>query len=85
MALMTLALAACRVAADECDTQGALERLQTEVVGELDEKQAERAEKILASLCAPTKEVESNKVLGFELRPADEDSEGHERLKRRGH
>lgn len=71
--------------ATECDTQGALERLQTEVVGELNEQQAERAREILASLCAPPKTEETTKLFGVEIRPAEEDSKGHERLRRRGH
>ena len=85
IALLALTFLALPVAADECDIEDALERLQTEVVGVLDPEKVDRARKILTSLCTPPKEAESTQVLGVELRPADEDSKGHERLKRRGH
>lgn len=83
--LAAVTLVAGQAIAAECDTQAALERLQSEVVGELNEQQAERAREILASLCAPPKKEDTTKLFGVELRPAEEDSKGHERLKRRGH
>lgn len=83
--LAAVTLAAGQAIAAECDTQAVLERLQAEVVGELNEQQAARALEILGSLCAPPIEEDTTNFFGVELRPAEEDSKGHERLKRRGH
>ena len=83
--LMVVTLISLQAIAAECDAQAALERLQTEVVGELNEQQAVRAREILGSLCAPPNKEDTNELFGVELRPAEEDSKGHERLKRRGH
>ncbi len=83
--LVAVTLVAGQAIAAECDTQAVLEHLQAEVVGELNEQQAARAREILASLCAPPKKDDTTELFGIELRPAEEDSKGHERLKRRGH
>ncbi|MCZ6656129.1 MAG: hypothetical protein O7C67_02435 [Gammaproteobacteria bacterium] len=67
----------------ECDAEAVLVRLQSEVIGELNERQAENARAILQSLCKSPETAEPTKVLGIELRSADKDSKGHERLRRR--
>ncbi len=66
-----------------CDVEAALVRLQSEVVGQLNERQVENARAILESLCKSPETRDSTKVLGIELRSADKDSKGHERLRRR--
>lgn len=75
-----------------CDVESALDELQSEVVGTLDPKQRQDARRILLGLCdgvtlaAEDEDVEqapAEGLLGIDIRRADDQSRGHERLKKR--
>ncbi len=77
-----------------CDVEGALRQLESDVVGELDAVQRRDARQILLAMCDQTDSADSSEAedrssetvsgpFGLELRRADGNSRGHERLKKR--
>ena len=81
--------------AETCDAEHVLERLHNEVLGELDQRERTRVREILQEFCGEVrvetretvarerKAAETTEGFGIEIRKADPDSRGHERLKKR--
>lgn len=93
---LTLALL-CGMAHGNCEVEAAVAQLESEVIGPMDAKQRQDTRRILLALCGGTSgtdtasapateqldEPASTKLFGIEMKRADEDSRGHERLKNR--
>jgi hypothetical protein len=87
------------LSAESCDIDATLARLQSEVTGQLNADQVRDARVILGGLCseveqaaieevqaavdAQKKEDETVTIFGVEIRKADSDSKGNERLRKR--